>query len=835
MSGVNLVYNLNQLTDSLKADVGLKSLDLLKLTDFGIPTPNTFVITSSAVKIFFDSIDLTGIWQSHIKSGNFRSKEDFKKVSAHLEKKILDSKLPSEVAKQVDRFYSGLSGFSDAYVHIEIAERSLNRKEEKGEYTYLSLSNIRSSKELHTGILKLLASVFDPEYLYYLKLRDISPLTLSLPVIVQKMVQPEISGNLYTINPYDDDESKVVIEAILGLHEPLSRNELIPDTYILNKKSGVIEDKKLVAQEWMMIRKGSSDKGISPNFKVNISKTWQSRQKLEDRYIEHLKKLSDTLDKAYEIPVVATWYYEGGKVWIFGIDRIEKLVKEEETIAFDATPIDISKEVEDVLKVKGDVEVIKKEKPEEKIKLSIDESSLLLKGESVAPGISEGEVLIMLGETDMRDVEKGKILVLGNALSNIDHHIKECTGVIIDNSSDVNEISLLCKDYGIPCIVGTNIASKILRTGEKIVINGETGKIYEIRSSKVEKEILAEIPKIVEEEIRIEDIPVKKIEIEVKRAETKVEIIDTATSVMLSITDPSSLSINEVVNTDGIGVMRAEYLLSKFGTNMSEVLKSKDLKKQLTQNIYTSLYKASSAYSPKVVIYRLADFKSDQIDESIKENILPMGVRGAYSLLHMNDLLEIELEAIRKVRNIDNNKNVWISIPYIRSINELKEVKQRITDYGFKRSSSFKVYANIETPAMYMNLDKVLDADVDGIIVDTNDLLPLLLGSDYSSMSFKSYKMEDSGIHEILDNIVSRCNKYKVPVVLTGKLIEDNLSELSIRKIVESGITAVSVSRDKVNEVKKQIAKAEANLLANKAGVKRKPKISLPKKKTVKK
>ncbi len=441
----------------------------------------------------------------------------------------------------------------------------------------------------------------------------------------------------------------------------------------------------------------------------------------------------------------------------------------------------------------------------------------------------------MLGETDMRDVEKGKILVLPSALSNIDHHIKECTGVIIDNSSDVNEISLLCKDYGIPCIVGTNIASKILRTGEKIVINGETGKIYEIRSVKQEKEILAEIPKIVEEDIKIEDIPVKKIEIEVKRAETKVDIIDTATSVMLSITDPSSLSIDEVVNTDGIGVMRAEYLLSKFGTNMSEVLKSKDLKKQLTQNIYTSLYKASSAYSPKVVIYRLADFKSDQIDESIKENILPMGVRGAYSLLHMNDLLEIELEAIRRVRNIDNNKNVWISIPYIRSINELKEVKQRITDYGFKRSSSFKVYANIETPAMYMNLDKVLDADVDGIIVDTNDLLPLLLGSDYSSMSFKSYKMEDSGIHEILDNIVSKCNKYKVPVILTGKLIEDNLSELSIRKIVESGITAVSVSRDKVNEVKKQIAKAEANLLANKAGVKRKPKISLPKKKTVKK
>jgi pyruvate,water dikinase len=603
----------------------------------------------------------------------------------------------------------------------------------------------------------------------------------------------------------------------------------------LNKKTGLIDDKKLVAQEWMMIRKGSSDKGESPNFKVNISKTWQSRQKLEDKYIAHLKKLSDTLEKAYNFPVVATWYYEGGKIYIFGIDRIQNLLTEEDKIEFEATPVKITDEVEKVLKVKGDIEIVKREKEVEDIKLTVDESSLLLTGETVASGVAEGEVLILLGEEDMRDVEKGKILVLESALSNVDHHIKECSGVIIDNGSDVNEISLLCKDYGIPCIVGTSIASKILRSGEKVVMDGRTGKIYEIRSNKIEKEIVAEIPKIVEEEIKIEDIPVKKIEIEVKRAEVKVEVVDTATSVMLSITDPSSLSVDEVVNTDGIGVMRAEYLLSKFGTNMSEILKSKDLKKQLTQSIYTSLYKASSAYSPKVVIYRLADFKSDQIDEAIKENILPMGVRGAYSLLHMNDLLEIELEAIRRVRNIDNNKNVWISIPYIRSINELKEIKQRITDYGFKRSSSFKVYANIETPAMYMNLDKVLDADIDGIIVDTNDLLPLLLGSDYSSMSFKSYKMEDSGIHEILDNIVAKCNKYKVPVILTGKLIEDNLSELSIRKIVESGITAVSVSRDKVNDVKKLIAKAEANLLANKAGVKRKPKISLPKKKTVKK
>jgi pyruvate,water dikinase len=835
MSVVNLVYNLNQLSENLTGEVGFKSLDLLKLSDFGIPTPNSFVITTSAVKIFFDSIDLTNIWQSHIKGGSFRSKDDFKKVSAHIQKKILDSKLPSEVAKQVDRFYSSLSGFSDAFVHIEIAESSLNRKEEKGEYSYLSLSNVRSSKELHLGILKLLASVFEPEYLYYLKLRDISPLTLNLPILVQKMIQPEISGNLFTINPYDNDESKVVIEAILGLHEPLVRNELIPDTYILNKKTGLIDDKKLVAQEWMMIRKGSSDKGESPNFKVNISKTWQSRQKLEDKYIAHLKKLSDTLEKAYNFPVVATWYYEGGKIYIFGIDRIQNLLTEEDKIEFEATPVKITDEVEKVLKVKGDIEIVKREKEVEDIKLTVDESSLLLTGETVASGVAEGEVLILLGEEDMRDVEKGKILVLESALSNVDHHIKECSGVIIDNGSDVNEISLLCKDYGIPCIVGTSIASKILRSGEKVVMDGRTGKIYEIRSNKIEKEIVAEIPKIVEEEIKIEDIPVKKIEIEVKRAEVKVEVVDTATSVMLSITDPSSLSVDEVVNTDGIGVMRAEYLLSKFGTNMSEILKSKDLKKQLTQSIYTSLYKASSAYSPKVVIYRLADFKSDQIDEAIKENILPMGVRGAYSLLHMNDLLEIELEAIRRVRNIDNNKNVWISIPYIRSINELKEIKQRITDYGFKRSSSFKVYANIETPAMYMNLDKVLDADIDGIIVDTNDLLPLLLGSDYSSMSFKSYKMEDSGIHEILDNIVAKCNKYKVPVILTGKLIEDNLSELSIRKIVESGITAVSVSRDKVNDVKKLIAKAEANLLANKAGVKRKPKISLPKKKTVKK
>ena len=209
-----MVYNLNQLTESLKPEVGLKSLDLLKLSDFGIPTPNSFVITSSAIKIFFDSIEITNIWQSHIKSGSFRSKDDFKKVSAHLQKKILDSKFPSDVAKQIDRFYSGLSGFSDAFVHIEIAERSLNRKEEKGEYSYLSLSNIRSSKELHGGILKLLASVFEAEYLYYLKLRDVSPLSLNLPILVQKMVQPEISGNLYTINPYDDDESKVVIEAI---------------------------------------------------------------------------------------------------------------------------------------------------------------------------------------------------------------------------------------------------------------------------------------------------------------------------------------------------------------------------------------------------------------------------------------------------------------------------------------------------------------------------------------------------------------------------------------------------------------------------------------------
>ena len=150
-------------------------------------------------------------------------------------------------------------------------------------------------------------------------------------VIVQKMIQAEVSGILFTINPIDNDKKKMSVECILGLGEPIVNGELNPDTYIVEKESGEIIEKKILPQEWMLVRKGRTKKGEDPNVKVKVSEIWKVRQKLESKYIDKLVKIGSRIEEYFKSPQEIEWAYEGGRIWIVQAREITTLKIEDES------------------------------------------------------------------------------------------------------------------------------------------------------------------------------------------------------------------------------------------------------------------------------------------------------------------------------------------------------------------------------------------------------------------------------------------------------------------------------------------------------------------------
>ena len=917
------IYNLNQISEEDKIESGTISTDLVRLADYGLAIPNSFILTSSCTRKYFEEIKINDLWDKFVNTSRLDSISDFNKISEQIQQKIISSDFSNEVTKQLTRFYSALSGFSDSYTQIKMSEVAVNRIESAIGFDYASFSNVKGLKDISDSIKKVLASAFTSSYLYYLMSKDISPISLNYPILIQKMVQPEVSGNLFTINSIDDNPDNIVIEALLGLYDPIKSGDVTPDHYIVSKSTGKILKKYISAQEWMLIRKGSAKNGEEANFKVNISKAWQNKQKLEDKYIQQMLKVSETIDKAFSSkPMQVIWLYESLRVWIYSVSEISKLVIKEKSndiseVAETGTLSDLKRKLgvsgnikifkrnedtklaemyvkEEPVKViekkEGKteklVEVVKKEIVEEpKVSFDKNKYELLLTGSNAVNGEVCGNVKIITAEEELTKLTKSDIVVLESISPKYVSLLKDAAGIILDEAGTINDVVLLAKDYKIPCIVGATIASKILKQGESIAMDATYGKIYEIKLEKVvenqvKKEEVIELPKVetkIEDIIFIEPKPQKQVELEtrleakgvidsefektfiedmsvkeikevkeeVKTLTKKIEKelekeispsanitrIETATKIMLSLQDPASVTLEDAIYMDGVGLFRTEMLLTKYGKSLSEVLETKDLKIKLQDNIEKSLLKVSEAFNPKPVIYRLADFKSNEIEGNKKDNNPLIGNRGAYSLLHTEGLLEIELEAIRKVRNVSGLKNVWINIPYSRSALEVSELKKKILEYGFKRSSSFKIYVSIETPAMAYSIKEILNLGIDGVMIDTNDMTQLLLGADNSFEGFNSYDLESCGILNIIEKVTEVCSKENIPVIITGNLISDTASSNMMKTLILSGITGMSVNKDRIRNLKETVSSVESSILLTRNVIHKKSKLSFPKRK----
>jgi len=729
--------------------VGGKGANLGEMTNARIPVPPGFIVTADAYFDFLKRSRLVDKILHLLKPLDPGDSKQLQKIAAEIKELILSPAMPPDIASQIKQAYAKLGGGLVAVRSSATAEDLPEASFAGQQRTFL---NVLGEEKVVAAVQGCWASLFEPRAIFYRQQQGFDHIKVGLAVPVQKMVASQTSGVMFTLEPVTSDKSKIIIEAVFGLGEAIVSGEVTPDLYIIDKDKLTINTKKIGKQEWQLVR-NLSDDDKETNIKEPLPPSIQSQQKLADDDITKLAKLGKLLEDHYQFPQDIEWAKEDKKLFIVQTRPVT------------------------TIKTEAAVEV----RPEIK-------AAVLLSGAPASPGMASGPVKIVDDTSRIDRVEKGDILVTEMTTPDFVPAMKRAVAIITDRGGRTAHAAIVSRELGIPCVVGAEKATTTLKDGQIVTVDGSSGKVYEGKVARAKMSLITDILK---------------------------EELKTKTKVYVNLAQPELAETVAKRNVDGVGLLRAEFMIAQIGEHPSYMI-SQGRGDEFVDKLYQGINTFAHAFDPRPVVYRTNDFKTNEYRqlkggkkyEAIEENPM-IGYRGASRYITDTDVFKMEIEAIKRVRQ--EHKNLWVMIPFVRTISELAQTKQLMEAQGLGRSRDFKLWMMVEVPSNIFLIDKFIEVGIDGISIGSNDLTQLILGIDRDSEKLASiFDERNEAVLIALERAIKVTKSMGVTSSICGQApsVYPELTE----KLVEWGITSVSISPDMIGKTREIIAKAEARL-----------------------
>jgi len=746
--GQKVIVWFNEVTKEDVATVGGKGANLGEMTRARIPVPPGFIVTANAYFDFLEKSRLTDKINKLLKPLNPDNSNQLHQIAGQVKQLIIDTHIPTEIAVEIEQAYKKMGGGLVAVRSSATAEDLPEASFAGQQRTFL---NIEGKKEVITAVRGCWASLFEPRAIFYRHQQGFDHFKVGIAVPVQKMVQSQASGVMFTIEPVTSDSNHVIIEAVYGLGEAIVSGEVTPDLYIIDKKTTQIVSKKLARQEHQLVRNPGAV-GEEANIWEEIPAEEQGRQKVTDEEIIKIATLGKKLEDWYKFPQDIEWAKENSEIFIV-----------------QTRPVTTIKETTE---------------KEEEIKAPV-----LLTGDKASPGIASGPVKIIKEVAQIDRVHEGDILVAEMTTPDFVPAMKRAVAIVTDRGGRTAHAAIVSRELGIPCVVGTGQATTKLTNGQIVTVDGSHGKVYEGKVTR-----------------RIKTTAVSDL---------LRESVKTRTRVYVNLAQPELAEKVAAHNVDGVGLLRAEFIVAQIGEHPQYMIKQKR-GDEFVEKLSHGINLFAKAFDPRPVVYRTTDFKTNEYRaltggheyESEEENPM-IGYRGASRYITDIAVFKLELEAIKRVRQ--EHKNLWVMLPFVRTVDELTRTKKIMEAEGLKRSKDFKLWMMVEVPSNVLILEKFLEVGIDGISIGSNDLTQLILGIDRDSEKLAdTFDERNEAVMVALERVIKTAKKMGVTASICGQgpSVYPELTE----KLVEWGITSVSISPDMIGTTREIIARAEAKL-----------------------
>jgi pyruvate,water dikinase len=730
------------------AIVGGKGANLGEMTKANIPVPPGFIVTVGAYYDFLQKSNIAHKISDLLKPLDINDSKQLQQVSTEIKGVILDSTMTPDLVKEIKQAYIKLGQGLVAVRSSATAEDLPEASFAGQQSTFL---NVQGQDEVAHAVQKCWASLFEPRAIYYRAQHGFDHFKVGIAVPVQRMIASQTSGVMFTVEPVTSNTKEIVIEAIYGLGEGLVSGEVTPDLYIVDKEEMSIISKRLSRQKHQLTRNPEAT-GEESNTWQPIAASAQEKQKLSDDDILLLSKLGKHIEEHYQFPQDIEWANERSEFYIV-----------------QTRPVTTIKEAAE-------------EEPEIR-------APALLTGVAASPGLASGPVKIIHEASQIDRVHDGDILVTEMTTPDFVPAMKRASAIVTDRGGRTAHAAIVSRELGIPCVVGTERATTTLVNKKIITVDGAHGKVY---NGKVARRITTTL-----------------------MTNLLRESIKTKTKVYVNLAQPELADLTAARNVDGVGLLRAEFIIAQIGEHPSYMLKQ-NRGKEFVDKLYDGLYTFAKAFNPRPVVYRTTDFKTNEYRElvggqefeEVEENPM-IGYRGASRYITDIDIFKLEIEAVKRVRK--DYTNLWVMIPFVRTVEEIKRTKELMEKEGLKRSQDFKLWMMVEVPSNILIMEKFLEVGIDGISIGSNDLTQLILGIDRDSARLaKTFDERNEAVLIALERAIKVSKSMGVTSSICGQAPSD-YPELT-EKLVSWGITSISVNPDVIGAARAIIAKAEAKL-----------------------
>ncbi|MEE8470361.1 MAG: PEP/pyruvate-binding domain-containing protein, partial [Dehalococcoidia bacterium] len=293
--------------------VGGKGANLGELTRANIPVPPGFIVTTDSYFDFLEEAGLSEQIEEILRPLNPDDSEQLNQVSAKIKDLITNARMPQRIADEIRGAYGKLGGL--------VAVRSSATAEDLPEASFAgqqsTFLNIQGEEAVVAAVQGCWASLFESRAIFYRNEQRIEHMKVGIAVPVQKMVQSETAGVMFTVEPLTNERDKITIEAVYGLGEAIVSGEATPDHYLVNKESFAILEKQIAKQEWQLVKRPESGDGIEEtNIKISVSDAKREKQKLNEDEIVALAKLGAKIEAHYKFPQDIEWAREDGVLYI---------------------------------------------------------------------------------------------------------------------------------------------------------------------------------------------------------------------------------------------------------------------------------------------------------------------------------------------------------------------------------------------------------------------------------------------------------------------------------------------------------------------------------------
>ena len=778
---VEYVVSLDKLGKHDVEHVGGKNASLgemiSNLAGAGVSVPGGFATTAQAYRDFLEQSGLNDQIHQALDALDVDDVNALARTGAQIRQWIMEAEFPEKLNAEIRTAFAELSAGNP---DVAVAVRSSATAEDLPDASFAgqqeTFLNIRGVENVIRAAKEVFASLFNDRAISYRVHQGFDHKLVALSAGVQRMVRSETgtAGVMFTLDTESGFRDVVFITGAYGLGETVVQGAVNPDEFYVHKNTleagrPAILRRNLGSKAIKMIYGEEAKAGKSVKI-IDVEPADRARFCLSDEEVSNLARQAMIIEKHYQCPMDIEWAKDGDDGKLYIVQARPETVKSR-------TSANVMERY--LLKEKGTV---------------------LVEGRAIGQRIGAGKVRIIKDVSEMDKVQAGDVLVSDMTDPDWEPVMKRASAIVTNRGGRTCHAAIIARELGIPAVVGCGNATELLKDGQGVTVScaeGDTGYIFEgelgfdIKQNSVDA---------------MPELPFK---------------------IMMNVGNPDRAFDFAQLPNAGIGLARLEFIINRMiGVHPKALLNYANLPLDIRESVdkriagyddpvgfyveklVEGISTLAAAFSPKKVIVRLSDFKSNEyanliggkLYEPEEENPM-LGFRGASRYISENfrDCFELECRALKRVRNDMGLTNVEIMVPFVRTLGEASQVIDLLAENGLARGENgLRIIMMCELPSNALMADEFLEY-FDGFSIGSNDLTQLTLGLDRDSgIIAHLFDERNPAVKKLLSYAIQACNKAGKYIGICGQGPSDH-PDLA-RWLMEQGIESVSLNPDSVLE-----------------------------------